>query len=151
MNKDNIQELLKPRVKCIADFWDNPFKVGQIIQFTQEREYHDFITGELQGKDWLTDFLPDDETVTRYMYWMRKFIPYPHLFRHLEWWEDRDVKDMPEYVKLKAGSRVYKLSDANERYDYGFMFDGKFTEHHVAFAQTLPSTETEFLNQTPTP
>lgn len=25
---------------------------------------------------------------------------YPHLFRKLEWWEERRPEDMPEYVKL---------------------------------------------------
>ena len=30
------------------------------------------------------------------------FAKYPHLFRKLNWWEERKVEDMPEYVKVIA-------------------------------------------------
>jgi len=32
------------------------------------------------------------------------FAKYPHLFRKLNWWEERKVEDMPEYVKYHNGS-----------------------------------------------
>jgi hypothetical protein len=94
------ERLLLPRYEVIADFWDNPFKVGEIIEFEQESDYHDFFTGELLGRDWKTDFLPKgNEDVTRYMYNMRAFTPYPHLFKKLQWWEHRKIEEMPMYLK----------------------------------------------------
>lgn len=116
------EELMQPRIIVENDFWDNPFKVGDIIQFTQQREYHDFITGDLIGTDWLTDFLPNDPNVTRYMYWMRKFTPFPHLFRRIDWWEHRTPEEMPEYVKWvevspTTGSKMKELANAVEKVD----------------------------------
>jgi hypothetical protein len=29
-----------------------------------------------------------------------KFIDYPRIFKELFWWEEREEKDMPEYVKV---------------------------------------------------
>lgn len=145
------EELLRPRIKCIADFWDNPFKVGEVIQFIQEREYHDFFTGELQGKDWLTDFLPDDPTVIRYMYWMRKFTPLPHLFRRLEWWEERDVKDMPEYVKTIYDGRVRKVNKYDFKNNIIWM---DYSEGNCQFtlnaylSARLPATKQDYLTYT---
>ena len=36
---------------------------------------------------------------------------YPHLFRKLNWWEERNVEDMPEYVKIINGGQVGKILD----------------------------------------
>lgn len=105
-----VAELLKPRYLVIAKCPHTNLQVGAILE---------------KDSPHLFRFDP---------------IPYPHLFQPLPWWSHRKIEEMPEYVKLKDGSRVYKLSDADERYDNGFMFDYKFTEHHVPFAQTVPAT-----------
>lgn len=34
---------------------------------------------------------------------------YPHLFRELEWWEDRDESDLPKYVKGMRSGFVQKV------------------------------------------
>lgn len=34
---------------------------------------------------------------------------YPHLFRKMQWWEERMNEDMPDYVK--CGNHVYKVSE----------------------------------------
>ena len=45
---------------------------------------------------------------------------YPHLFRRLEWWEMRDEKDMPEYVKRKTkDGRAYRAVDHNIKSSLG--------------------------------
>jgi hypothetical protein len=47
---------------------------------------------------------------------------YPHLFKKLEWHEDRSENDMPEYVKLNpentiGGNRVFKVVDVHTYID----------------------------------
>lgn len=62
------EELLKPRYKVIADYPNSIWTVGEI----------------------LPDF-PEP-------YAKENFGKYPHLFKPLQWWEERENKDMPEYV-----------------------------------------------------
>ena len=73
------EELLKPRYKVIADFPLSSCSIGQILSVENEG---DFIA-VIHGGAWKTD-------ISRY----------PHLFRKLEWWEEREEKDMPEYLKF---------------------------------------------------
>lgn len=37
-----------------------------------------------------------------------QFEKYPHLFQKLEWWQERGIDDMPEYVKFF--NNVYRIS-----------------------------------------
>jgi hypothetical protein len=71
----STEDLMKPRVMCIANDTSGRFEAGDIFY------------AEANG-----DFLING--------W--KFNPeqYPHLFRKLSWWERLDIKDMPEYVKF---------------------------------------------------
>jgi len=109
-----VEELLKPRYKVIADYPYNPVEVGELECSDTEE----------QGK-----FLDQ----------------FPHLFKKLEWWEERKECDMPEYVKSTTLiGRAYKISDANEKYEYGFMIDYPMSEHHVLYKDTLPITKEEY-------
>jgi hypothetical protein len=74
------EELMKPRYKVIADWPGVAGKVtsGDII--VRDGAHNGFwVAGEQFTEDKLKD--------------------YPHLFRKLQWWEDRKKEDMPEYVK----------------------------------------------------
>jgi hypothetical protein len=54
---------------------------------------------------WHTDFIDtkdDRKTIFCELY----FAPYPHLFRPLQWWEERTEDEMPEYVKLVLNGRI---------------------------------------------
>lgn len=77
------EELMKPRYKVIADYPKSLYHVGDIINAGS--------TGE--------DCIYCDREGPR----MRH---YPHLFKKLEWWQDRAPEDMPEYVK--EGEFVFK-------------------------------------------
>jgi len=72
------EELLQPRFKVLADYPRNEHyenvEVGDIIEAWHPNKI-------LQ--DNRTDF----------------YGKYPHLFRKLEWWEERDVEHMPKYLK----------------------------------------------------
>jgi len=123
-----IDDLLRPRYKVIADYPDNEFEVGEILP-------DDVVSNE------------EDE-----------ILKYPHLFKKLEWWEERQISEMPEYVKLPA------WHDENET---EFLHvDGKNSWHHfneagyfgikhrsggglyVGYERSkfLPATEADFIN-----
>lgn len=74
------EELLRPRYKVIAEYPDCYYKIGQILTTSQE--------------EWVSNdnakFAP--QTVSEY----------PHLFKRLEWYEDRSIEDMPEYILLNT-------------------------------------------------
>lgn len=72
-----VEELLKPRYKVIADYPNSEFPVG-IIAYKYYAEWV-FLNGIVS-----TIHLP----------------AYPNIFKKLEWWEEREEKDMPEYVKM---------------------------------------------------
>jgi hypothetical protein len=64
------EELLKPRYKVIADYPGSPYKIGDIKQCS-ESEHGD----------------------------VNYYRQYPSIFKNLEWWEERNKIDMPDYVK----------------------------------------------------
>lgn len=69
------EELLKPRYKVTADYPGSPYHKDLILEFNQQGQ-------PLSEKGWC-----------------RQFDTYPHLFRKLEWWEERGLGEMPEYIK----------------------------------------------------
>jgi len=84
------EELLKPRYKVIADYPNSKFSIGTVI-----------IPNRLDGvidDSWV---VPDknDRSFAHV-----KVQDYPHLFRRLSWWEEREEKDMPEYVEDTDGN-----------------------------------------------
>lgn len=129
----NIDDLLTPRYKVMADFPYKPaadiFPIGQIIKI-------------LEGDN------PVDSNGNP-LRWL-KFEKYPNLFRRLEWWEYRKPEDMPKYLMYKSTpeSNLYIIKvDRHFRNTFGLMnkvgciSDGEY----YSYSKTLPSTEHEFL------
>jgi hypothetical protein len=73
------EQLMQPRYKVIADYPKSIHPVGTIIDAGWQSE-------DLLYCDWDGPRCRD----------------FPHLFKKLEWWEEREEKDMPEYVKINA-------------------------------------------------
>jgi len=78
MTQEQVEKLLQPRYKVIADYPRNGHyenvEVGEIIEaWHPNKILQDNRTG-FYGK-------------------------YPHIFKELGWWEDRKVSDMPMYLK----------------------------------------------------
>lgn len=67
---------------------------------------------------------------------------YPHLFRKLEWWEERTVEEMPEYIKIVDTGEVVKVD--TYRLGIGFIANN-LTIKKVLSTNTLPATEQEYL------
>jgi len=50
--------------------------------------------------------------------WITDYVkPYPHLFRELHWSEDREILDLPEYVKGIGGyfkDKIFKIAPPSQ-------------------------------------
>lgn len=80
-------KLLLPRYKVIAGFPDSKFTIGETIEMMafdiDAKEFYD-------NKFLLESYYSD----------------YPAIFKKLEWWEERTVDEMPEYLKNKTAIPV---------------------------------------------
>ena len=74
-----VEELLKPRYEVIADYPNNPYDIGTIFILPDDA----WVYADLEYSNCEPEF----------------FDTWPNLFRKMAWWEKRDIKDMPEYVK----------------------------------------------------
>ena len=139
MNKDNIQELLKPRYLVSTPWYpSNNYQSGDIV------------------------------TPDKFTGWHPKYSPV--IFRRLEWWEDRDVKDMPEYVSYVSLTLKDKYGDDETKTrKYEKVTKWHFGKSPIGICSSdpqwyyndnifctlchshLPATETEYLNQTNQP
>src|SRR4051812_21904892 len=112
MTKEN---LLKPRFKVIASYPKSIYAVGDIIY--------------LPDPNWMYA----DETYCKEDF----FEDYPAIFRKLEWWEERDMKDMPEYVSYNYSIITIEQLYFNEN---GFFWQDVLVatkEEYDAYMKTL--------------
>jgi hypothetical protein len=110
------EELLQPRYKVIADWPGSPLRIGCILQDDVESCFIIYPDG---SKDLTSSYV-----------WRNK-ANYPHLFKKLEWWEERDEKDFPKYIKSKTTGKVLRA-----------VFGRAYKWDNI-----LPATEEEFINQ----
>lgn len=79
------EELLRPRYKVIADFPGCSYEVDTVLYVDQSGELYSPTAGY-------------SRTVTKVMQCDAE--KYPAYIQPLPWWSDREISDMPEYVKL---------------------------------------------------
>lgn len=122
------EELLKPRYKVIADYPFSDFKVGDILNQDKKRE-------------WLWEYNHSE---------ISKPHAYPHIFKELQWWEERKENDMPEYLEVTPNEPRY----------IGKVFAWRFHNSHAycrfnndphdeiqigLFGNYIPATKEDFL------
>lgn len=117
MTQEQVDELLQPRYKVIAAYPGISYEIGKILQCA-ESEHGD----------------------------VNYYKQYPHLFKRLEWWEDREVSEMPEYLKDTSDGIVYKVEyrergTNNIEYRIGISWISLHFGTHVK-----PATEQDYLN-----
>ena len=83
--REKIDELLKPRYKVVAGYPYSPFEVGDFIQIQN-------FDGHMMYK-WI------DDSGYEYELYESFFKDYPHLFQRLEWWQERKITELPEYIE----------------------------------------------------
>lgn len=121
------EELLKPRYKVIADYPDSILSVGDIF------ETYD------NGIKYVTQLSKVDVK------------EYPHLFKPLEWHEDRKPEDMPEYVKDIGDGEIfrvdkYELPKKIQVIRNGKSFHPDSPTHFVSIEHFHPATKEEWDN-----
>ena len=123
------EQLLQPRYLVIADYPVADLNIGDIYQF---ENIHPFSGYSLQfGKAIIAP---------------KYFDKFPHLFRRLEWWEHRNPKDMPEYVKTINGKSVYKFYGFGSLGNsYAKVKDDEYRSNYLLSA-LLPATKEEYDN-----
>jgi len=90
-------DLLAPRYKLIADYPHSIFTVGQILNLENKNGFWRYTWATNDGMDYEPESL---------------FTEYPNIFKRLEWWEDRYLEDLPEYIiGRKRGNDVYLKVD----------------------------------------
>lgn len=113
------EELLKPRYKVIADYPENIFNVGEILPSPLQKIKE--LTPQMIGM----------------------YDKYPHLFKKLEWREERKENEMPDFI-LDRGKvfEVHKWRKENTIW-IPLCDDGNW--HY--YTPILPITEEEYLKQ----
>ena len=129
---------MKPRYLVIADYPNSIYKIGRILE-------------------------QDDLQYFNYDH----FNKYPHIFRPLQWWEQRKPEEMPEFVKFTADYmgftkvEVYRLENWGDQLEKGFIPFRKSEDKYGLcavppyFNQIEPATLSEYeaykSNQTAPP
>jgi len=131
------EELLRPRFEVIADYPHSEYEVGEVLD-----------------RNWSWD--GDDVNGFN-----KSISQYPHLFKELEWWEKREEKDMPEYLKQEefvdaySGSLVPKIvikvrahfrsASGDWRNDSIEIFHAEGNRGSGTYRGWLPATREEYL------
>lgn len=93
-----MTDLMTPRYLVIADYPNSNFNVGDILTFVSK--YNVF-----KKPDCSSIINADD------------IDKYPHLFRKLSWWENREMREMPDYVHNYVSGYFFKV--IKWRIEYG--------------------------------
>jgi hypothetical protein len=126
------ENLMQPRYKVIADYPNSEYVIGLVIDFAEESN---FKSGKITGSNNVSEDF---------------FLQYPNIFNKLRWFEDRDPKDMPEYVKEKEGNEVWRVEEYGAAVTCYVLLKKNFHDPEIPFGDhnlydLLPATETEYL------
>ncbi len=124
------EELLKQRYKLIATYPHCPHEPGSI--YTKKDGMY-----LREGGGYLNKVNLDQ---------------YPHIFKKLEWWEEREIKDLPRFVKYENKiSRVRQLNYDNGTWTESgysgvglFHLDNQYQLKGFYWNEVEPSTEQEY-------
>lgn len=115
--------LLTPRYMVEADYPNSPYEVGQIIDFSEPAE---FKSGNVIGTD-----LP--ETF---------YNKYDNIFTPLNWFENRDIKDLPRYLRRKDSVIHVEQYYKNDK---GVSVLATHSSARYPIEWYTPATEAEYL------
>lgn len=108
MTKD---ELLKPRWKVIADYPYCPYQIGDMVEVSDLGIHFHCTTTKVYNS-----FNAEMENQVNY-FSIELIKNFPHLFRELHWSEDREISDLPKYVKGVDGyykGKTFKIAHLSQ-------------------------------------
>lgn len=118
------EELLKPRYKVIAPWPGTHWKVGDIFEYGD----HNCFKTESQPSIPMHLSVLDE---------------HPHLFKKLEWWEERKPDEMPEYVKHITTGKIWRVKE----YDLpagAHVSGNEISSYWAAMKNLQPATEADY-------
>lgn len=138
-----IEELLQPRFKVIADYPNSDWKVGDIlcrINRATENWYHTNYGAFVGGIHYNT------------------LIKYPHLFRTLKWHENREVNELPKFLKfindegeiefvLKVEKYIPHKDSNTNWFAFEYLWKNEPDLKRMSLQGWTPATEEEYLKQ----
>lgn len=131
------EELLSPRNVAIAPYPCSPYDVGDLIEYsTSGKTFKATIVCKGQD-DEMTIFIP-----------VKCLASMNAIFKKLNWWDERSIWDMPEYLFDEAAHEYVKLEQFNPD---GFISSDvktysptRKTTHWNTLFDCLPATEEEY-------
>ena len=124
------EELLKPRIKVIAPM---PLMVNEVGYYLERIETKEGFKFGIMTKEKMV------------LYPKGVFKEWPHIFREVSWWEDRNPEDMPEYVKWQDGfgteNRIVKFEMLQEN---TINIDGNPMTASLWLEHLTPATKEEY-------
>jgi hypothetical protein len=128
-----VEQLLRKRV-VVENKWPNcPFEVGDIL--IKDGDYY-WVVGAI---GWYSKYEVED------------IEPFPYLMRPLEWWEEREVSEMPEYVKDIGDGEIFKVREWLDNSMSVIWLNDNKKMNHTGFHQAssehfLPATPADYEN-----
>lgn len=96
-------ELLEPRRIVALDYPNSPFKIGEILEFDEKQNMF---------------YSPFEGDKIFYNVSVEK---YPHIFRPLNWWENRKVEEMPKKLGSYMTSDTYNIEEWDIKIFVGYI------------------------------
>lgn len=118
------EELLIPRFKVISDYPESPFSIGDILKYNSVLDKYIY-------------FYEDGDVISinpKY---------YPAIFKKLEWWEERNIEELPEYLQeiIDGKQVVYQVFEYDLLQEIVLIEDSP----EVLYLENLqPSTKDEY-------
>lgn len=140
------EELLRDRYKVIAPYPHSPYKVGDLVEISSNgTSFHCTTT---KGYDSFREDIVDSENY----FSISQIENYQHLFKRLKWGEDRDEKDMPEYLRnIKDGDIVRVKKHFTNNFgivnNCFIIFNPKDEFYSEVYREYEPSTKEEYEQQ----
>jgi hypothetical protein len=135
INKPSVEELLIPRYKVIAPWPEMERWLARVGDILTDN-------GKTAVKNQNGDLVPAFEWET-----------FPHLFRKLHWWEEREESEMPEHVRPKNPEEyqeqfgeVVLHVDKRTSGLHQFHATNLFQLASMRWSEWLPATESDYLD-----
>lgn len=134
------EELLSPRYRVIADYPFSPYKVGQLVsQSGKTSVYPSFLLTVVFYEN------DDGKKIATPNWSLIEYIEkYPHLFKKLEWWEERKESELSRYVRYIVDGNIYDLGGLPKEGNLYLIGDYSF-----GIRNCTPATKEEYEKQQP--
>lgn len=131
----NVQDLLKPRWIVIAVYPYCPYEIGDLIEISDAgTSFHCCTTKE--WNEWENDFSGSHNYFS-----LDQINNFPALFRELSWYENREIEEMPRYIKRLSNGAILPVFD----WEFNIFWHCKSVNSSHADHEVLPATEFEYL------